>query len=299
MTNVVYGNFDYLMLSQVIAKLAGAASFEQALNTLVLAPLKMTRTRGSRSLTAAQASDEAHHHLRVYDAESSWPLFPLQISPSVKDAAKPAVPAQYGAWDYELFDGCGGLSSAVVDVARLAAMFSDRIGNPVLSAATIDSLFNAAAQASKFLTGPNPKGVHGFHGFDSAAIDDADDHVYRGKKGGWLPGQGTSVVFSTGGFGFALAQNGNRAAGVETAWYEPVVAAAKAQSWSDKDLFPDFGMPSLAPARLSQIALSAAVLAKLSPRDVEDQVRDSVSVAFAQARRPLLPRPSRPVVRGS
>ena len=88
----------------------------------------------------------------------------MQLGPSVKSAAKPQVASQYGAWDYELLDGCGGLSSSVVDVARLVAMFSDRIGNPVLTSATLDSLFMAAAQATTGLSGPDK--AHGYHGLD-------------------------------------------------------------------------------------------------------------------------------------
>ena len=59
----------------MITKLAGANTFEQALNVLVLAPLKMTHTRSSRSLVGAKTSDEARHHLRVHNPENGWPLF--------------------------------------------------------------------------------------------------------------------------------------------------------------------------------------------------------------------------------
>jgi SAM-dependent methyltransferase len=41
--------------------------------------------------------------------------------------------------DYEMFVGAGALSSSVVDVARLCAMFSDRGANPVLDPALIDT----------------------------------------------------------------------------------------------------------------------------------------------------------------
>lgn len=278
-TNVVYGNFDYFMLSQVIAKLAGASSFEQALNTLVLTPLKMTRTRGSRSLIGAQASDEARHHLRVYNPANGWPLLPMQLGASVKTAAKPQVAAQYGAWDYELFDGCGGLSSAVVDVARLVAMFSDRIGNPILSDTTLDSLFTEAANATSNLSGPGS--AHGYHGFDWAVVDDAVNKVYRASKGGWLPGQGTVATFMTSGFGFVIAQNGNAGAGVTTKWYDAVAAAAKAHPWSNADLFNDFGMPSLAGPIL---VIPIGLLDGLSPQRAEEQVRVSLASDSVQVR---------------
>jgi hypothetical protein len=233
----------------------------------------------------AQASDEARHHLRVYDPEKGWPLLPLQLGRSVKAADKPQVASQYGAVvDYELFDGCGGLSSAVVDVARLVAMFSDRSGNPVLSAASLDSLFKTAAQATASLTGPD---AHGYHGFDWASINDAANSVYSASKGGWLPGQGTVARFVTGGLGFVIAQNGNKRTGVSTKWFDAVSAAAQAQSWSDKDLFLDFGMPSLATRVIA--AISKDTLAKLGRLETEEQVRASLERDFVRAGRAFGP----------
>ncbi len=250
--NVSYGNFDYFLLGLVIAKLAGTTTFEQALNNLVLMPLGMTKTRQSRTLITAQASDEARHHMRVFEPKKGWPLFPLQIGSSVKGSG--TVPAHYGAWDYELLDGCGGLSSSVVDVARLVAMFNDRSANPVLNSTTLDSLFDNAVNATNSLDTPDvadPKDkapAHGYHGFDGATAVDAAKHVYRASKGGWLPGQGTEVIFRTGGYGFILAQNGNLGEVVKTEWLDPVNKAAKAQAWGPEDLFTDYGMTPLSPS---------------------------------------------------
>ncbi len=190
--------------------------------------------------------------MRVFEPKKGWPLYPLQIGSSVKGSG--TVPAHYGAWDYELLDGCGGLSSSVVDVARLVAMFNDRSGNPVLNTATLDSMFDNAVIATNSLDSPDPvdptvkkASAHGYHGFDSASVVDAANHVYRASKGGWLPGQGTEVIFRTSGFGFILAQNGNVGEVVKTEWLDPVNKAAKAHSWGPKDLFSDYGMTPLSP----------------------------------------------------
>ena len=51
-----------------------------------------------------------------------------------------------------------------------------------------------------------------------AVVDDAAKKVYRASKGGWLPGQGTVATFSTGDFGFVIAQNGDPQPGVTTPW---------------------------------------------------------------------------------
>lgn len=277
-TNTVYGNYDYFMLSQVVAKLTNAGSFEQGLKSLVLDPLSMTRTRGSRSLIAAQTADEARHHMRVYDPDNSWKLFPMEIGLSVRSPSRPLVPTHYGALDYEMYDGSGGLSAAVIDVARLGAMFSDRKSNPVLLTASIDAMFDAAADATA------THNDHGYHGFDWAAIDDAVNHVYRASKGGWLPGQGSVIRFTTGGFGFVIAQNGNGAKGVKTDWLQPVSDAAVVHSWSTKDLFPDFGMPSLEPT-VSLTAVHKDSLSKLVASRPQDTVDVSVGRQLTDARR--------------
>jgi CubicO group peptidase (beta-lactamase class C family) len=242
--NVVYGNTDYFLLSLVVAARAGAATFEQALKQLVLDPLHMTRTRGSRSLAGAQAADEARYHMSVYNPESSWPLFPMELGLSVKTAGRPLVASHYGAYDYELFDGCGGLSAAVVDVARLCAMFSDRTDNPVLAAATIDALCEAAVAATDTLTGPD---AHGYHGLDWAQVVDRDEHAYRFSKGGWLPAMGTSFRCTTGGFTYVIAQNGNPRKDSTANWLDSIRPAVEAHAWGLTDLFPQYGMPSLSP----------------------------------------------------
>ena len=237
-TNVIYGNYDYFLLSQIVAKLAGTATFEAALKKLVLTPLACKRTRSAVSLVGKQAADEARYQLSLFEPKNG--LIPLQISPSVKSPAQPIVPTQYGSYDLELFDGAGGLSSAVVDVARLAAMFNVRSGNPVLKADSIDQLFEAAAHATHTYTGRDP---HGYHGFDWADILNEDEHIYQAEKGGSLPGLSTVITFTTGGFGYVIAQNGTNIDGVTLNWRD-VEPIAEKQPWLGGDLFPHYGMPS-------------------------------------------------------
>jgi CubicO group peptidase (beta-lactamase class C family) len=254
--NVVYGSVGYFMLSQMIAKLAGANSFEQALNTLVLAPLKMTRTRGARTLIGSQASDEARYHDNRHnqDAEELKDVKnQLRITDSLKSADQPKVALQYGQFDLELMDGTGGVSSAVIDMARIAAMFSDWSGNPVLSKDSLTALLKNSANATSSLTGPVDDLVHGFHGFDKAYIVDAVNNVYYGKKGGSLEGVGTGIWVTTGGFSFAFARNGSINT---TDAILKVMDIAKAHAWPDKDLFVDFGMPPLVPVRGPILTLS-------------------------------------------
>jgi CubicO group peptidase (beta-lactamase class C family) len=273
--NVNYGSYDYFLLSQILAKLAGTATFEAALKKLVLTPLGCKRTRSAVSLVGKQAADEARYQLSLLDPGRG--LIPLEISPSVKSAAQPTVPSQYGSWDMELFDGAAGISSAVVDVARLAAMFNVRSGNPLLKAATIDQLFEAAANATTNYSGPD---AHGYHGFDWAVIHDPDGHVYQAEKGGSLSGLSTVITFTTGGFGYVIAQNGTNIAGVTTNW-RSVEEIAEARSWPGKDLFPHFGVPSFPSESFKPVATKYAN--GLTPAAAEAMVERSMTPLAARA----------------
>ena len=279
--NVVYGNTDYFLLSLIVAKKMNASSFEAALKTLVLDPLKQTRTRGSRSLTGDQLSDEARYHMTVHNPESGWALFQLECGSSDRTEARPLVPTHYGTFDMEMFDGCGGLSSAVIDVARLCAMFSCRSNNPVLSEETIDDMLAAAVEATNQLSGPD---AHGYHGFDGAANVDVNKHQVWFKKGGWLPGMGTSYLGTTGGFFYVLAKNGNTPKGVDMNWYDEIRPIVEAHDWGTTDLFPQFGMPTL-PGPVVELAVK-----KFVETAALKQTMQQVERSIAKSRFSLRPR---------
>jgi CubicO group peptidase (beta-lactamase class C family) len=280
--NSVYGNFDYLLLGQIIGKIHGAASFEQALAQLVLEPLHQTHTRGSRSLITDQLPGEARHHMIVYDPGNGWPLYPFEVLPTVRAPGGKLVPTHYGALDYEMFSSAGGLSSSVVDMARLAAMFSDRVANPVLNADRIDNMLNLSAKATQTLKTPDGKGgfknSHGYYGLDWVSVGDAANHVFTGSKGGWLPGQGTTLHFTTGGFAYALAVNCDSTVSFD--WFTPVANFAQSYNWGSGDLFvTSFGMPPLGPV-MAPLAVAPAV--GLSATETEAQVKASMSRAWAE-----------------
>jgi CubicO group peptidase (beta-lactamase class C family) len=279
--NVVYGNTDYFLLSLIVAKKMNAASFEAALDTLVLAPLAMTRTRGSRSLTGSQADDEARYHMTVHNPDSGWALFQLECGASHRSQDRPLVPTHYGTFDIDMFDGCGGMSSAVVDVARLCAMFACRSGNPVLSANTIDDMLTAAIAATSDLSGPD---AHGYHGFDGAWSVNAAAHQVRFKKGGWLPGMGTSYVGTTGGFFYVLAKNGNTPAGVDLNWYDQIKPIVEAHDWGTTDRFPSYGMPTL-----GGLMVADPVIAQMAEIVSLTQTMRQVEASMARSR-PARPR---------
>jgi CubicO group peptidase (beta-lactamase class C family) len=243
--NSVYGNFDYMLLGEIVARLHGSGSFVQALKELVLTPLHQSHTHGSRSRVADQRAGDARHHMTVHDPASGWALYPFEVLPTVREPGGKLVPTHYGALDYEMFSSAGGLSASVVDMARLGALFSVTANNPVLEPATIARQLQDAVDATGELTTASGDPSHGYFGFDWALKDSFG--AFTASKGGWLPGQGTVLQVTTGGFTYALAINGN--ADVTFDWMTPIAAATEGHAWSDDDLFHTvYGMPSLAPA---------------------------------------------------
>lgn len=82
-----------------------------------------------------------------------------------------------------------GCSSAVIEVARLCAMFSCRTGNPVLTAKTIDDML-AAVNATRTQKGPDGNGSHGYPGFHWAANIDLARTSGAVQQGLVAPGAG-------------------------------------------------------------------------------------------------------------
>lgn len=221
-----YGRTDYFLLGLVAAKLAGVTSFESALQKLVLNPLKMTHTRGSRTRIEDQGNDEARHHMPALETGTS----------AVHDDRR-IVPRQYGDENYEVYDGAGGLSSAVVDVARLCAMLSCRSNNPLFT----DDLLNAFL--SDAVAATMAGSAKGYHGFDWAS---GTYPSVTCTKGGSNPGVGSGFYGTTGGRFIIIARNGEKVDGATPVkWNTELDDIAATIDWKGTDLFPHFGMPAL------------------------------------------------------
>ncbi len=224
-----YGRTDYILLGEVARTLSGTASFDAALKKLVLDPLKMTRTRSSKSRFEDRKSDEAVHHLPD-----------LKTTTSAMHSDRRIVPEQYGDENCDIFDGAGGVSTAMVDLARLCAMMSCRTANPIFSPATlVDWLSDAVASETAH-------GGHAHHGFDNAS---GSDPTFKVSKGGGLPGVGSGLYGSTGQYFIVIARNGEKVEdpALPVNWNTELYDLAKDVDWKGHDMFPQFGMPALAP----------------------------------------------------
>lgn len=221
-----YGRTDYFLLGLVAAKLAGVTGFEAALKKLVLDPLKMTRTRGSTSRIDDREEDEAIHHLSD-----------LETGTSAVHNDRRIVPQQYGDENYEVYDGAGGVSSAVVDVARLCAMFSCRSSNPLFSDGMLKTFLSDAVAATS--SGSD----NGYHGFDWAKGSYPNIAC---EKGGGNPGVGAGFSGKTGRRFIVIARNGEKTPNATPeAWDADLDAIAATIDWNGGDLFPHFDMPAL------------------------------------------------------
>jgi CubicO group peptidase (beta-lactamase class C family) len=224
----MYNNWGYFLLGHLVMAVTGAATLSSALDALLFQPLGITRIRSSRTKVEDQPGDEALCHPTAFVIGYSV----------VEPDRRPRAHAYGGYWNLERDDAGGGLSGAVVDVARLLAMLDIRKGNPVLQPMAIANLFSLA-QAG------------GGHGFDSAYAVDATAGFYYGMKGGSLPeGSQNCVRYQTNDFSMVLCWNRNDVTDNSRngMWYPDfpaVLNAARAHAWSATDLFPAFDMPSL------------------------------------------------------
>lgn len=221
-----YGHTDYFLLGLVAAKLAGVTSFEAALHKLVLDPLKMTRTRSARSLLEAQGTDEARYHVPA-----------LETGTSAIQNDRRIVPQQYGDENYEIYDGAGGVSSAVVDLARLCAMLSCRTKNPLFTDDRLGAFLSDAIAAT------TAGSDHGYYGFDWAI---GRYPTVTCSKGGGDPGEAAGFQGTTGARFIVIARNGGNVAGATPSnWPVDLDAIAATIDWNGADLFPHFDMPAL------------------------------------------------------
>jgi len=298
-----------------VRKLAGTTDLASALKTLVCLPLGMKNTIASRSLVKDQPANETRYHNRIYalNDEGNPVLIPLTVGPSLLSPDQPLVPNQYGNWwAYETGQGCGALSSAVIDIARIVAMFNTGGLYPVLSADAINALLTNALNATNTLTGPKPPdAIHGYHGLDWCV---KWGEARRAQKGGWIPSHECLVDFVTGGgCGLVMQANGNKRKdasfvvnGKTVSWVDKLYNIAYNTDWGDVDLFQSvYGMKSLTPVKMTPIVIQAASsdATKLATPTVSSEIATMttgaakhVKITPRAARRPVVKRGPGPVM---
>jgi CubicO group peptidase (beta-lactamase class C family) len=222
-------DFGYFLAGQIVRRLRNKSTVEAALADRLLKPLQITRLRVARSLLAHQKPDEARYHPRN-----------LGMGQSVMSNNRPLVPVGYGNEHYEATTGSGGLSGAVVDVARILAAMNARPYTP-LGRLAVESLLQEAVGSGK---------GHGFDDLNGAAGNRS------GAKGGLFQTSQAGIWFQENGLSTVVVWNGQHThndtrydgGSEDVGWYprfDNVLNAAAGVSWGTTDLFPEYGMDPL------------------------------------------------------
>ncbi|HEY6343838.1 MAG TPA: serine hydrolase [Bryobacteraceae bacterium] len=225
----VYNNNGYILLGQIAAQLRGGAYID-VLNDYIVKPLGLQHTRLAVAPLSSQPADEARY------TDITMP-----IANSVIYADQRLVPSGYGDANFSVSSGAGGVSSSVVDMARiLAALNLTAADNPLLAPSEIQSMFQAAAA-----TFTNSMGqVQGFrgHGWDSC---NQSSGGWQAQKGGsWVDAQ-SGVAHFPNGISMTVVWAHAIVDGDWYPWFPEVIGPATAEDWGTTDLFPTFGMSPL------------------------------------------------------
>jgi CubicO group peptidase (beta-lactamase class C family) len=219
-TDQSYVNMGYLILGHVIARRAGI-SYLQFMQNVVFGPLGLTRPHRARAAVNDQLPGSARQHERTLDVR------PTVLSGDIF-GARPLVPLAYGGEDFRIFDAFGGWAMAAVDYAKVLASLAEGDDSPVLSQASLDSMW----MPSGFKAGSTY--LDGWDSFDAGGGKRALHH------GGAMPGVRTGMLYHEDGWGYALF--GNSDDNVPGLYLE--LLGINAANWPTHDLFPQYGIPS-------------------------------------------------------
>ena len=253
-----YNNWGYFLLGHLAMAVTGQPTLVAALNQLLFQPLGITRIRQARTRIEHQPADESRYHPTSF-----------RTGESVMESDRRLRAEGYGGWwNLERDDAGGGLTGAVVDVARLLAMLDVRLNNPVLQEPAITNLFTVAAAG-------------GGHGFDTAIVLDATAKTYYGMKGGDIPESNQNCVrYRTGDISMVVCWNRSDITEgmAKDGWWYPdfpaVLDAARVHAWGTGDLFPNYGMASFgAPSGCFSLIAGARGSARRKAADLVTSVK--------------------------
>jgi CubicO group peptidase (beta-lactamase class C family) len=223
-----YCNACYWLAGRIVAKMRGAPHFAAAIQPTILAPLNISRIRLSRNLIEEQLIDEARYHSPTLHIQKS------EITPD-----RPLVARQYGGNNLSLSDASGGMSAAVVDLARIIAALNAPQGTAMLSEQSVQTMLANGAKLTA--AGMERAG----HGFDVVAHAGSSSGNFHANKGGAIHAAQSVFYYDSDDISMVLVWNTSN---MIKGWFPnfpAVLNVANNIDWSAKDLFPQFGMPSL------------------------------------------------------
>lgn len=124
-----YSNYGYCLLGRIIEQITGR-SYEEYVQTEILAPLGITRMRIGKTQVGGRAEGEVVYYPTTALASS---VFQANLGQK--------VPHPYGAWHLEAMDSHGGWIASALDIVRFATAFQDKDASPLLTRESIETMF--------------------------------------------------------------------------------------------------------------------------------------------------------------
>lgn len=129
-TKFAYSNYGYCLLGRVIEQKSGL-SYEDYIKESILSPLGISRMQIGHSELEQRAPGEV-----IYESKSE---------------------SVYGAFNLENMDSHGGWLASAPELVRFATAFDDPGNCPILSAASIESMFSLPATITREIYKPGEK----------------------------------------------------------------------------------------------------------------------------------------------
>ena len=205
-TKYAYSNYGYCLLGRVIEQKTGL-SYEDYIKRFVLSPLGITRMQIGHSKLRDRATGEV-----TYESKDE---------------------SVYGSFNMENMDSHGGWLASAADLARFAAAFDDANNCPILSAASIETMFSFPATIAREEYKPGE-----YYYACGWEVRDYGDGRRNTWHTGSLPGCYTFMARWSNGVNCVVLFN-KRGDGFEK--IDPILAKAarSVSDWPEHDLFPE------------------------------------------------------------
>jgi N-acyl-D-amino-acid deacylase len=221
-----YSNFGYCLLGRVIERLTDQ-TYDQYVQTHILAPVGITDMRIGASLPSGRAANE----VRYYDGSAGESVF--------EDHLGQLCAWPYGGWNLEAMDSHGAWIASAVDLARLAVALDDREHCALLKPESIEAMYERPPGDVTVNKDEPSRTVYYALGWNVREVD-GPEQVNCWHTGS-LAGTATLLVRRHDGNHFVILFNARIGPGIPhlTRAIDPILQRAidDVQEWPDGDLF--------------------------------------------------------------
>jgi N-acyl-D-amino-acid deacylase len=227
-----YSNVTYLCLGRLIEKFSGQP-YETAVQAAVLQPLGIRRMQ----VGYAEEDRRLDGEVRYYDRMN-------RRVPSLADPQR-EVPLQYGGENFRNYEAHGGWVASAIDLVRFASAFDRPERCPLLSPATIETMWARPAGLLGADEQGQPRDAYYACGWNVRPVGNRGRNTWHG---GLIAGTSTILVRRWDGLTWTVLFNTDRTTGQParplSGVIDPLVhAAAEAvRTWPDHDLFTRYGI---------------------------------------------------------